>query len=285
MTASGVDFFISPYPKLPLFGVHCPSINTIHDVLDITYDQYASRFRTRFDKFRLISGLKKAALKWFVSEWSLRETEKFVNFSIKNARVRYNGIDENFTPRKLENENYILNKYQLEPGYIFVLGNGRPHKNLGVLLEISHKVNRKFVFAGVDYKNQQFWKMKYSDTDVTWINNLSQTELPKIYRNAFCVAQPSYIEGYGYPPLEAMACGVPAVVSDIPVLVETTGGNAGIASPYNSKEWLEAFSILEDTNSYRAQREKGLTWIKTLQGRTGWKNHVADVEALLKKDK
>lgn len=68
--------------------------------------------------------------------------------------------------------------------------------------------------------------MKYPGSEAVWVEHISDKELPVIVKEVFCLAQPSTLEGYGYPPLEAIACGVPAVVSDIPVLLETTGGNA-----------------------------------------------------------
>ncbi len=103
-------------------------------------------------------------------------------------------------------------------------------------------------------------------------------------RGAFCLAQPSTAEGYGYPPLEAMACGVPAVVSNIPVLIETTGGNSLKADPNDYREWLQAFEALEKKDMYQNQIEKGLKWVQPLWGRRGWEGHISDIEELIKKE-
>jgi glycosyltransferase involved in cell wall biosynthesis len=275
------DVYISPYPKLPLFGTHCPSAHMIHDVLDLTHPAYKKRLKRLFDGWRLKLALKRADLTWYDSRWSLKETKRYAGFPGRNPRVRYPGIDERFNPEG-QQDKVFSEKYGLQPGYILALGNGLPHKNLGLLLEIVEKFPRPFVLAGASEKNQRFWRSRYPDADPVWISHVDDKDLPALLRGAFCLVQPSTIEGYGYPPLEAMACGTPAVVSNIPVLVETTGGNALIADPEDPDAWLQAFRDLEKESFYQKQKEKGWKWIEPLQGPKGWQGYVSDIEILLK---
>ena len=207
------------------------------------------------------------------------ETRKYAGIIGNNPKIRYPGIDKNFCIGSIDNK--LLDKYYLTPGYILVIGNGLPHKNLGVLLQISDKLKIKIVFIGVTSDMQNYWKSQYPNDESIWLEFVDDKDLPSIIRGAFCLAQPSQMEGYGYPPLEAMACGVPSIVSNIPVLLETTGGNSLSANPENPKEWIEAFSALEDANIYQSQRKKGLKWVEPLKGQRGWEKHVADVEELL----
>lgn len=273
--------YISPYPKLPLFGIHCKSIHTIHDVLDLTHPAYKKRLGVFFDKFRLKSALKRASLTWYDSLWSKKETLKYAGLSGKNPKVRYPGIDELFSTKNKGGKENILNKYKIELGYILVLGNGNYHKNLGVLLNIARKITRQIVFVGVSKKKREYWQSRYKPGKTVWIKHVVEEDLPSVIRNAFCLAQPTTAEGYGYPPLEAMACGVPAVVSNIPVLVETTGGNAIIADPKNSNDWVMAFEALEDRAVYLKQVGEGLKWVEPLRGRKGWEKHISDIEELI----
>ena len=277
-----VSFFISPYPKLPLFGLHCPAVHTVHDVLDLRYPAYRRRTKVFFDILRLKKAMKRADLTWYVSSWSREETIKLVNFAGKDPRVRFSGIDKCFTPAKRMNEKNVVKKYQLEPGYILVIGNGLAHKNLGVLLKASDRIPRNLVFVGVSQENQNYWKTSYPEAKAKWIRYVNDENLLSVIRGAFCLAQPSMIEGYGFPPLEAMACGVPAVVSHIPVLVETTGENALKANPEDSREWVKAFEVLENKDIYKNQIEKGLKWIQPLRGRRGWQKHISDIEEILR---
>jgi glycosyltransferase involved in cell wall biosynthesis len=281
LTKNHVSLFISPYPKLPLFGCHCPTVHIIHDVLDLTHPAYRRYFKTFFDKFRLKRALKKSDLTWYDSSWSLSETGKYVGLTGKNPRVRYPGLNEKFRPDIPENQHDILKKYQLQQGYILVIGNGLPHKNLGVLLEIYNKISREFVFLGVSQEKQSYWKTRYPNVKALWIEHLPDEDLPSVLQKAFCLAQPSTAEGYGYPPLEAMACGIPVVASKIPVLVETTGGNAMVADPDTPKEWLAAFEALESDALNQKQVEKGRKWVEPLCGLKGWQKHISDIEELI----
>lgn len=275
------DLFISPYPKLPLFGCYTKTAHIIHDVLDLTHPAYKHRIKAHLDGFRLKRALRRADLTWFVSSWSMEETRKYAGYIGKNPKVRHNGINDIFSTKKENNEGSILKKYGVEPGYILVVGNGLPHKNLGVILAIADELRQKAVFVGVSRANRKHWQIRYPGAQAIWISHVTEQDFPAIIRGAFCLAQPSTAEGYGYPPLEAMACGVPAVVSRIPVLAETTGGNALYADPHNSKDWIEAFQKLEESVFYRGQVDKGLEWVSPLLGNKGWHVHISDIEELL----
>ncbi|MFH1674151.1 MAG: glycosyltransferase family 1 protein [Pseudomonadota bacterium] len=278
------SFFISPYPKLPLLGLHCPAVHTIHDVLYLTHPAYKNRYKVFFDRFRLQMGLKKSSLTWYVSSWSLKETKEYIGFTGSDCRVRYNAIDEKFIQVSNNSDNIALKKYALSPGYILVIGNGSPHKNLGVLLRGCNQLERQIVFVGVSEGNQKYWKSRHPNAKSVWINHVPDDSLPAIIREAFCLAQPSTAEGYGYPPLEAMASGVPAVVSNIPVLVETTGGNALIADPNDPKRWIEIFKALADRDVYNEQIQKGWEWVKPLLGQKGWQKHISDIKELIREN-
>jgi glycosyltransferase involved in cell wall biosynthesis len=283
LTGKDFSLFISPYPKLPLFGCHCPSVHIIHDILDLTHPAYRKMIKSIFDSFRLRRALRKADLSWYDSSWSLNETKKYTGLIGRNPRVRYPGIDEKFKFSIAKNQHEALAKYKLEPGYVLVIGNGLPHKNLGIILEIADLLNKTIAFVGVPEKNQSYWQSKYPDEKAAWIKHVTEEDLPAIIKGAFCLAQPSTAEGYGYPPLEAMACGIPTVVSDIPVLVETTGGNALAAHPHDSKIWLETFEKLENGSTYQELVEKGLKWVEPLRGRKAWQDYISDIEELLER--
>jgi len=277
----GFGLYISPYPKLPLFGLNCKSIHTIHDILDLTHPAYKRKFRLIFDRFRLKRALHRSSLTWYDSAWSRDETRKHFGFIGKNPRVRFPGLDAKLKDSTHDESDRILSQYGLQPGYVLVVGNGKPHKNLGILLNISDRLQRQIVFVGVSERNQQHWKSRYESPQSRWISYVTDDELKAILRRAFCLAQPSTAEGYGYPPLEAMACGVPTVISRIPVLVETTGGNTLSADHHNPEEWIEAFQTLEDNNVYQNQVERGQRWIKPLLGKEGWENHLSDIKEVL----
>lgn len=281
LSRQGADIFISPYPKLPLFGCYCLTVHTIHDVLDLTYSAYKKRVKVSLDKYRLKKALRRSDLTWYVSQWSREETEKLMGYTGKFSKVRYQGIAKYFNNNESSDEVKSNNNTDVESGHILVIGNGLPHKNLGILLEISLQLARKLKIIGVPPQRQRYWESRHPTSKAVWIDHMADKELPLLIKSAFCVAQPSLIEGYCYPPLEAMACGIPAVVSNIPVLLETTGGNAVFADPKDPKTWLEAFENLEDNENYETQVERGLKWVEPLAGNKGWQKFTSDIEELM----
>jgi glycosyltransferase involved in cell wall biosynthesis len=274
--------FISPYPKLPLFEIHSRAIHIIHDVLDLTHPFYRRRLKSAFDRYRLRRALLRGDLTWYDSSWSMTETQKHFGWCGRNPRVRHPGIRDIFQPGKQKDDNSILKTYILKSGYILALGNGMPHKNLGILLEIAQKIGRPIVFAGVSANHQRYWESRYRGINAKWISHVEEQHLPALLRGAFCLAQPSLVEGYGYPPLEAMACGRPAVVSSIPVLLETTGGNAMSADTQSPRAWAEALMALEDPSISQDRIAKGLKWVEPLRGRKAWEKYICDVGELIK---
>jgi len=89
LSAQSFNLFISPYPKLPLFGCKCQAINIVHDVFYISHPAYRGRIRSFFDRYRLRRDLKRADLTWFDSKYSMYETERLTEFKSKNGKVRY----------------------------------------------------------------------------------------------------------------------------------------------------------------------------------------------------
>jgi glycosyltransferase involved in cell wall biosynthesis len=272
---------VSPYTKLPIFNNDTILINTVHDVHNLTHPAYKNHLKNYIDRFRIKQALRKASLTWYVSSWSLKETKKFLGSVGLNPKVRYNGIDDRFIPDDNCKDEIIQEKYRLKSGYILVLGNGLPHKNLKILLKIDDLIKRPLVCIGVMPKIQGYLMSKYPATNTRWFPHVNDEDLPAIMRGAFCVAQPSTAEGYGYPPLEGMACGIPAVISNIPVLIETTGGRALTANPHNAKTWTDAFNKLEQNNVYQSKVDEGLRWVEPFRGKKGWINHISDIEDLL----
>ena len=282
LTKHGVDLFISPYPKLPFFGVHCRAVHIIHDVLDITHPLYRRRLKALFDRYRLKEALHRADITWYDSSWSMAETQKHFGQCGRNPKVRHPGIHDVFRPEKQDEDSRTLEAYGLKAGYVLAIGNGLPHKNLGTMLHLAPKIQRPVVFAGVSDRQQLYWKSQHRGIRAQWIRHLEEQHLPAVLRGAFCLVQPSLIEGYGYPPLEAMACGIPAIVSRIPVLLEATGNCALSASPHDPAEWKDTLQRLEDASCYDDFVRKGLKWSEALRGRRAWEPYLEDVKNLMK---
>lgn len=273
--------YISLYRKLPLFGCFCRSINTVHDILDITHFTSGKKWKSYLDIYRTKYDLYRANVTWFDSFWSKRETQRVIGFCGSNPKVRYPAIEERLPAEPKADSERIFDRYGLPPGYTLVLGNGLPHKNLGVLLCQWDKLGRPLVIVGASKNRRSYWLKRFPSADAIWLDPISDEHLPTIYRQAFCLAQPSIIEGYGYPPLEAMAVGTPVVISDIEVLRETTGGYALKADPCDPKQWRNAIQSLESDTVRKKIIDDGKRWVSRRIGKRAWRGHIEDVAGLL----
>jgi len=271
--ARGYHLFLSPYPKLPWRKLPCPAIHTVHDVLYLTHPVYrGNQLHVWAAKMRLVHALKQATFTWFDSKAS-REACRTLFGDLPNEAVRYPAVDGVFTPQTAKDSG--------EPYFLFV-GNGLPHKNLTLLLQAIDGVPSRLVCVGV--RNADMWLAQCNDAvkqKVEFLQGVGDETLLALYRGAAALLMPSTAEGYGYPPLEAMACGAPAIVSDIPVLCETTGG-AGMTCPTDDvAAWRRGMQAMLDENTRKTWSSKGLEWVGHLRAPEGWQRHIEDMESLL----
>lgn len=276
LLSKNADLFLSPYPKLPVTHLQCPSIHTVHDVFYLTHAAYRRNgLRTMIAKWLLRRSLSTASLTWFVSQASRQACEKLMG-PTKNSTVRYSPVESHFSPSDsrvdVTAENYFL-----------CVGNGLPHKNVEVLLRaiagtelqlkcvgVGEKAEKRIVDASPNVKEQ-----------VEFLRGVDDSALIDIYRGACALVLPSIEEGYGFPPLEAMACGTPAIVSDIPVLRESTGDKAIYCPPHDSAVWQQAMLMMQNPEKREDYRQQALEWIPCRQGREGWQKHLDDMASLM----
>ncbi|MCS0493950.1 glycosyltransferase family 4 protein [Ancylobacter sp. MQZ15Z-1] len=132
---------------------------------------------------------------------------------------------------------------------IVVLGSPAPHKNIGMLLDLAPRLAavgfRLALVGALDSRVFQSAPGAAADNaNVTVLGRLTDNELAALLTNSLCLAFPSYAEGFGLPPLEAMALGCPVVVSDRASLPEICGAAALYAAPDQPEAWLDAFKQL-----------------------------------------
>ncbi|WP_046866123.1 glycosyltransferase family 4 protein [Microvirga massiliensis] len=138
---------------------------------------------------------------------------------------------------------------------VMVIGSPAPHKNVGLLLALADDLAthgiRLAVAGSLDAKVFAH-EIGRGSENVAWLGYLSDDELADALSRCLCLAFPSFVEGFGLPPLEAMARGCPVVVSDRTSLPEVCGNAALYASPEHAQEWLRAFLSLRRDLELRA---------------------------------
>lgn len=271
----------------PLFGMPCPIVTTVHDV---TFALFPEHFlpKDRFILGRFVPGsMRRAARVLAVSESTRRDILRQYKAHVPPDKVVTTllAADPRFTPIGQESARSAANnKYALRgKPYILSVGVLQPRKNLGLLLDAFALVKlgplappHLLVVVG-----KRGWKNEELDAQlallprevvdqIVFTGYVPDEDLPMLYGGADLFCYPSVYEGFGLPPLEAMACGTPVLCSRVSSLPEVVG-DAGILLPANdSNAWANAIEkvIGDDVvrrrwSEYGLARAKGFRWERT----------------------
>jgi len=186
--------------------------------------------------------------------------------------------DDRFTAvRNPEGEAAWQARLKIRPPYLFYLGQWKAYKNLPLLLEAFQIVRRnhptsQLVLAGDDPRHPEVRQRaaQLPEGSVVLPGRLPESAIPDLYRGAAVVVLPSRAEGFGLPVIEAMACGVPVVCSDLPVLREIADGVAVFCDPADPAAFARAITEIldggsDDRRRLGIERAKAFTWERAAQ--------------------
>lgn len=240
-----VDVVHEPHYVLPPL-VRCRSVVTIHDCIHLMFPQYLpSRLAYVYAKGSMWAASRKADRILTVSEASKRDILRFFDVPAEKVSVIYNAIDERFlAPANAERMDLVRQRYQLDHPFVLYVGNIKPHKNIERLIDAFGRARRhgpdhlKLIIIGDEISKypalrQSVHKHKL-DKHVRFLGFQPTETLAAFYRLARAFVFPSLYEGFGLPPLEAMACGSPVVTSNVSSLPEVAGGAALLVDPYDA---------------------------------------------------
>jgi glycosyltransferase involved in cell wall biosynthesis len=259
----------SPNYVLPFF-FNFFSVLTVHDLITFDYPELCQPESVIYFRLLLGRSVKKAHKIITVSETVKEDILKHFNISKNKITVIYPGINPIF---KKSIDLKTLEKYRIHGEYILFVGNIEPKKNLVRLIRAfdllirSEKLNHKLVIVGKKgwkyrsvFQSVEDLKLK---SRVIFTGYVPETDLPVLYSMADLFVFPSLYEGFGIPPLEAMACETPVLVSNCGALPETTGGVCSQTDPYEIANISnEMYKLLSD-KKYRSESVKrGKEWVK-----------------------
>lgn len=250
----GARVVYSPHFSAPWMGPGATVIS-IHDLIPLTEPGYAEGLPARL-YFKLVSAAaRQAAAVLTLSEYAKKDIERLLHIPASRVHVVVPGIDETFTDtRDAIAEARARSRYQLPPRYLLYVGGADARKNIGVLLEAMAILREEpgilpLIIAAAQPKPGQAglfpdWRaqaarLHLGDT-VRFIERIEEEDLATVYRMTSCFCFPSRAEGFGLPPLEAMACGAPVVCADTSSLPEAVG-SAAILVPHDAPDaWARA---------------------------------------------
>jgi glycosyltransferase involved in cell wall biosynthesis len=267
----------------------CPTVVTIHDLSFIEYP-HAFSWRVRTMLERLVPGsVRRAARVIAVSEWTKQDLVRRYGISPEKISVTPEAPPPGLGP--VNDADRRLPIGVVEP-YVLAVGNLEPRKNLVRLIHAFGMVVRNRDFAGslvlVGKPKRQSAEVHDAvrerglESRVVFTGYVSQADLSLLYHRASVFVYPSLYEGFGLPPLEAMACGCPVVASNVTALPETLGTAALLVNPLSIGDLAEAIAaVLERPELAARLRAEGSRRAASYSWRaTGERTQQAYVQAL-----
>jgi glycosyltransferase involved in cell wall biosynthesis len=268
----GAELLHCPHYVRPILCT-VPTVVTIHDCIHLLFPQYLpSPMAHRYARFMMGNAVARSAVVFTVSEASRGDILRFYPATDPDKVVVVpNAIDAELLqdPGPVEMER-VRERYQLRGRFVLFAGNVKPHKNLVRLIRAFARVRAmegnedlRLVLIGDDVSRYGSLRRAMEEAgvrqDVRFFGFVPHGTLAALYRMASVFAFPSLYEGFGLPPLEAMACGTPVVTSRISSLPEVVGDGALLVDPYSEESIAQAIArVLDDADLRRALVERGL---------------------------
>ena len=253
-------------------------VMTIHDLSFLKNPSWYSRTYYWYYKFMTPLAVKTSKHILTVSEFSKSEILGFYSFlKAEKISVVYNAIDRQlFKP--------TANSQQPSVPFVLCVSSIDPRKNFARLVEACQGLTGAKLYIVGKY-NRVFSQQMALDTTpdhIQFLGRVSDEELVRLYNQAACFVFPSLYEGFGLPPLEAMACGCPVLVSDIPVLREVCGTAAQYFNPLDSNDILRTITqYLNDADVIKEKmRQQGFANVARFSWQQSAKNLIEKLKEL-----
>ncbi len=259
---------------IPPSRVRCPSVITVHDLAFLLYPRFLTRDSARYYG-QVDLAARQADHIIAVSESTKRDTIRLLGVPEEKISVIYEAAHPLFSP--ITNPDAIARtrtRYQLPESFILFVGTIEPRKNLPTLLRAfrrlrdNYKTDTVLAIAG-----NRGWLAEEVDSvtadlkldgAVRFLGGVPNEVLVYLYNAAKLFVFPSFYEGFGLPPLEAMACGTPVITSNVSSLPEVVGDAATLVKPEDIDGLTVAmWRVLTDENLRREMRAKGLKRAQT----------------------
>ncbi|MDP2737093.1 MAG: glycosyltransferase family 1 protein, partial [bacterium] len=276
-----LDLIHFPHFNVPIF---CPVkfIVTIHDLILIKFPTLRAttlgpviyQIKNLAYKIVIALAVKRARKILAVSEFTKDDLVKQFKLNPDKVIVTYEGVAELVNANQSMDINMTLNKYSISQPYLLYVGNAYPHKNLEGLIKIFSEINKvkpefKLVLVGKEdyfYGRLKQYAKNFSN-NIIFPGYVSDNELKTLYAEAALYIFPSFYEGFGLPPLEAMAHGLAVVSSNKTCLPEILGSAALYFNPDDKTDMknkieqaLKDEKLRENLRSRGYEQAKKYSW-------------------------
>lgn len=261
-----IDLWIGPNILVPLKKIDSAKmVSIVHDIMPLTHSQFFPLSYRIFLKRYLGRSLSNSDLVITISNTSKQEIVNYFNLSEDKIKVVYNTFSRKFRKLNEEELNQLQSKIKLNLPQKFLLYVGvlEKRKNIDLLINLIDQLNEKIndfslVIAGKpgfgykDFKD----KLKIRSGKIMILNSVDDDILLFLYNKAFAFVFPSFVEGFGLPPLEAMACGLPVLASNCNALKEVLDDVALLHDPMDKEAFTNSVMRLYEDSSFYYERVK-----------------------------
>lgn len=238
------DAYFGPIGALPLGEIGCPSAITIHDLAIYRDPNWFPGRQPLSTRWVVPRSLRRADVLIAVSANTARDIEELFDVPASRIEVVPHGVAAVFKPMSSEDLAGARARLKLPERFILFVGTIEPRKNLVTLLEAWAMMRDRpdlVIVGGWGWRYEPIReRLGRLGTGVHHLDSLDPTDLPAVYNLARVLAHPAWYEGFGLPPLEAMACGTPVVVSDRSSLPELVADAGLVVAADDADAWRKA---------------------------------------------
>ena len=264
---AGISLFHAPHYTLP-FGLSMRRVVTIHDVIHLRFPAYFSPVQRAYARLMIGHACRGADAVIVDSEFGGKELLRCVPCPPEKIHVIPLGVSENFTPEQDGvSADEFRRKHNVGRRFLLYVGSLKPHKNVSALIRsiggLRGLTDVQIVCVGERIEEDVALRSLCISSGIAdrvrSLGWLPETDLIAAYRAAAAVVMPSLYEGFGFPVLEAMACGTPVIGSNAASIPEVMGDAGLLFDPSSPGELSVAIqSVLDDPSFRESLREKGL---------------------------
>lgn len=252
-----IDLFFSPayaltmYPRVQrvfpfLAPLKSKLIVTIHDVIGFVMPETFTWKMRLWLRVFASNAVRVAHHIIAISQTTKNDFVRFTGCAPEKVSIIHNSIDDRFCPiDDVRERQRVQKKYNLPDTFILYVGNIEPRKNLPVLGRafslLPESIQRQYplvIAGGLGWKTEpilESLKQYHQRGNIIFTGYIEDEDLPTLYNLASLFVYPSLYEGFGYPVLEAMACGIPVITSNRASLPEVAGDAAVVVDPYDTQ--------------------------------------------------
>jgi glycosyltransferase involved in cell wall biosynthesis len=251
----------------------CPAVVTIQDLSFMVYPESFHGSKRRYNRLFVRLTARRANHIIAISQSTKDDIVRHFGVPSDKVTVVYMGVDDEFHPLPAHSVDAFREKKGLPPEFILYVGTIEPRKNLARLIRsfallrkagLSHHL---IIGGGKGWMYDQVFAVVQEEglqDCVHFPGFIAQEELAWWYNAADLFVYPSLYEGFGIPPLEAMACGTPVVVSNVSSLPEVVGDTGETVNPESIDEIAEAMRrLVVQREQHEARRAAGLARART----------------------